>query len=196
MKPSTKKTSETGESASSRRIPRTPDSLSHTPGGSDETKALVTQLADAPHEHQLTTYFQDFVDWFRQQPAYHVELLQLYNDAGLHGSGISLLGPHDERAIAIVELHHRKGFFYFCELASGGRAALVYQDAYAQFTPDDFTSLFVAYKTHQLDWLKCKKQSLGGKVADRYTVYPRNHHTGGVATALRCHKLIAGLSLP
>lgn len=196
MKSSTKKTVETGESASSRRIPRTPDSLSHTPGGSDETKALVTQFADAPREHLLTPYFQDFVDWFRQQAAYRIELLQLYNSEGSYGTGISLIGPHDERAIAIAELQYRKGFFYFCELVSGGRAALIYQKAFAQLAPGDFATLFTTYKTHQLDWLKCKKQSHDGKVVNHYVVHPRNHHTGGVATALRCHKLILGLSLP
>ncbi|WP_151087869.1 hypothetical protein [Hymenobacter baengnokdamensis] len=195
VKPSIEKTIEASESAFSRRIPRTPDSLSHMPGGSDETKALVTQFADAPCEYQLTTYFQDFVDWFRQQPAYRVELLQLYNDEGLHGLGISLLSLHDDRAIAIAELQHRKGFFYFCELVSGGRAALIYQDGYAPLTPGDFNSLFATYKAQQFDWLKCKKQALGGKVAGRYVVHPRNHHTGGVATALRCHKLITGLPL-
>jgi hypothetical protein len=193
VKPSTKKTSEAGESTSSRRVSRTPDSLSHTPGGNDETKALVTQFADTPHEHHLTTYFQDFVDWFQQQPTYQVGLLQLHNAESLHGPGISLLGRRDERAIAIAELQYRKGYFYFCELVSGGRAALIHQDSYARLTPSDFTSLFAMYKEHQLDWMKCKKQAPGGKVADHYIVHPRNHHTGGVATALRCHKLIYGL---
>lgn len=195
VKPSTKNSIEAGENAFSRRIPRTPDSLSHTPGGNDETRALVTHLADATREHQLTTYFQDFVDWFQQQPAYQVKLLQLYNDEGLYGPGISLLSLHDDRAIAIAELQHRKGFFYFCELVSGGRAALVYQNGYTPLTPDNFNSLFATYKTQHFDWLKCKKQAIGGKVADYYVVHPRNHHTGGVATALRCHKLITSLPL-
>ncbi|MGI4821968.1 MAG: hypothetical protein ACRYFV_12230 [Janthinobacterium lividum] len=162
---STKKTIETDESASPRRSARLPDSLSHTPGGNDETKALVTRLVEAVREHQLTTYFQDFVDWFRQQPAYQLKLLQLYNQEGLHGPGISLLGPHDERAIAIAELQHRKGFFYFCELVSVGRAALVYQDDYAPLTPDNFSSLLATYKARQFDWLRCKKQAPEGKKA-------------------------------
>ncbi|RZJ93065.1 MAG: hypothetical protein EOO60_06125 [Hymenobacter sp.] len=196
VKSLTKKNTEAGEGTSFRRIPRTPDGLSYTPGGSDETKALVTQFTNAPREHQLTTYFQDFVDWFRQQPAYRVELLQLHNAEGLYGLGISLLGPHDDRAITIAELQHRKGFFYFCELVSGGRAALVYQESFAQLALGDFATLFATYKKHHLDWLRCKKQSHDGKVADNYAVYPRNHHTGGVATALRCHKLIAGLPQP
>jgi hypothetical protein len=127
VKSSTKNSIEAGENASSRRIARTPDSLSHMPGGNDETRALVTLIEDAAHENQLTSYFQNVIDWFHQHGTYQIELLKLHNADGHRGQSVSLLGEHDSRAIAVAQLRRGNKYFYFCELLAGGRAALLYK---------------------------------------------------------------------
>lgn len=188
------------DSGISRRILQTPEGLSHTPGGSDETLALVTQIDDLSREHQLTSYFQDFVDWFRQQNAYQVELLQLHNANGRFGHHISLLGKHSNEAIAIAQLQRAGHYFYFFELIAGGRAAFVHKRNSTQLTPPDFEELFSSFSQLGLNWLTYKKH-LVGKEKERdaprevetkkeFVIYPRNRHNGGVATALLCEKSI------
>ena len=189
---------EAGIGVTPTRLPQAPDSLSYTPGGNDETRALATPLEGGTRE--LSSYFQDFVDWFRQQPDYQVKLLTLHNESGQYGVGISTLGQYDHRGIAVAELRHAKGYFYFLELLVGGRAAFVHKPRPTQLTLPDFTSLFGRFKRSSLNWLTYKQHladekktwnTLNGReVIGAFVIYPRNRHNGGVATALLCEKSI------
>ena len=184
-----------GKGSTSTRIPQTPESLSYTPGGSDETRALVTQIEDAYHEPQLTSYFQDFVDWFRQRKDYQVELLQLHNEDGRYGPDISLLGKHDTRRIGVAQLRHANGYFYFCEFLSGGRAAFIHQRNAAKLDSSDFEGLFAQFKRHGLNWLQCKKNIAESDAQAGLTIHPRNRHNGGIATALVCDKTVRSMNI-
>lgn len=187
-----------GTGATPARSPRVPDGLSYTPGGSDETRALATPLESTSHE--LSSYFQDFVDWFRQHTEYQVELLTLYNESGLYGVGISTLGQDDHRGIAVAELRHAKGYFYFLELLAGGRASFVHRHRPTQLMPSNFTTLFSNFKRFGLNWLTYKKYldskemilnaSQEHRRAEEFVIHPRNRHNGGVATAILCEKAI------
>ncbi|QKG51840.1 hypothetical protein [Hymenobacter sp. BRD67] len=170
------------------RIPRAPDSLSYTLGGNDETRALATPLEGDPH--QLSSYFHDFVDWFRQHAEYEVKLLTLHNESGEYGVGICTLSQDDHRGIAVAELRHTKGYFYFLELLAGGRAAFVHNPHLTQLVLSDFTSLFSSFKRFGLNWLtykqhltderKPKDTPNGRKVLGDFVIQPRNRHNGAL----------------
>lgn len=182
---------------------QTLEGLSYTEGGDDETRGLVSGTEVLDGERQLTPYFQEFISWFRQRGDYRIELLTLYNEDGRHGASISTLGPGDGRGIAVAELRHAKGHFYFLELLTGGRAAFLHKRRPTLLTQADFVDLFDKFRESGLNWLTYKK-SLAEEEEERdvprkrelteeFVISPRNHHNGGIATALLCEKYIRQL---
>jgi hypothetical protein len=91
----------------------------------------------------------------------------------------------------ILELNNLS--IYTSSYSPAGRAAILYQEGFSRLTEQDFADLFSLYRNNGLDWLKCKQHISTVGSGHHYVIYPRNRHNSGIATALRCDKLITQL---